>query len=289
MIPGSGAPVVAWLTAAIVVLGHPPCSVAWGARGHALVVRAATNASEELPQWFRTAEASLVELANAPDRWRREVESLPSLAARDPDHFFALDDWTDEPLPADRWAFVRRAQQRHVLPDKIGLLPYALLEQYGILRSAFRAARAGRPGGREEALVAAGVVAHLAGDAAVPLHATRHHHGWVGPNPRRFTRDPGVHHWFETELVARIDVASLTLGAEAGTPLPDVAAAVRAALSDSLARVPDLYALERSRTSEGGVARARELTRQRLVVGATLVARVWQTAWVESGGQRKPR
>ena len=38
-------------------------------------------------------------------------------------------------------------------------------------------------------------------DAAVPLHATRHHHGWEGPNPRGFTRAPSVHAWFETDVV----------------------------------------------------------------------------------------
>src|SRR5205823_2259673 len=80
-------------------------------------------------------------------------------------------------------------------------------EEYGVLLSAFRDVQAGRAGGREAALAAAGVLAHFAGDAAVPLHATRHHHGWVGPNPEGFTRAGEIHQWFESALVARIDPA----------------------------------------------------------------------------------
>src|SRR6266849_3005992 len=126
---------------------------------------------------------ALAELSNAPDRWREVEKGAPALAARNPDHFFDLDVWGEEPLPPERWAYVERAAQRRLRPAAIGFLPFAIGEEYGVLLSAFRDVQAGRAGGREAALAAAGVLAHLAGDAAVPLHATRHHHGWVGPNP----------------------------------------------------------------------------------------------------------
>lgn len=265
------------------VLGLPVASHAWGSAGHALVARAALRGCAELPPWFRAADGALATQANAPDRWKDVDARVPALRARRADHFFDLDDWGAEALPPDRWAYVRRAGRRRLDAAGIGFLPYAILEQYGILLAAFRDARAGRAGGREAALAAAGLLAHFAGDASVPLHATRHHHGWVGPNPRGFTRQGGVHEWFESELVAGEEGAPLELGAEAGRPLRSPPEAVRAALADSLAQVPLLY--EAQRESRAGDPRtARTLVRARLDAGATLVARLWCTAWVRSGG-----
>ena len=59
----------------------------------------------------------------------------------------------------------------------------------------------------------------------------------------------------------------------------DVPGAVQALLADSLAQVPRLYRLER----ESRRADARVLVRERLAAGATLLARLWRTAWVRSG------
>src|SRR5437667_133528 len=122
------------------------------------------------------------------------------------------------------------------------------------------------------ALAAAGVLAHFAGDAAVPLHATRHHHGWVGPNPEGFTRAGEIHQWFESALVARIDPAEVRAGPEAARALHDVPGAVRAVLDDSLAQVPRLYRLERESRDTHDDAPARALARARLAAGATLLA-----------------
>lgn len=256
---------------------------AWGPAGHAIVTRAALAASDVLPAWFRSAGDALVELSNAPDRWREIEERVPALGARRPDHFFDLDEWGDAPLPADRWGFVEIAPRKRLRPASVGFLPFALLEEYGELLSAFRDARAGRAGGREQALAAAGVLAHLAGDAAVPLHVTRHHHGWLGPDREGFTRSGEVHRWFESVLVESVDPADIRAEAPARQDLDDVPRAVRSMLDDSLAAVPRLYRLERDgrQTRDDGPARA--LVRERLSAGATFLARLWRTAWVRSG------
>jgi hypothetical protein len=270
------------LLAILLVLARSSPAPAWGSAGHAVVVRAALAASEELPLWFREAGVALAALSNAPDRWRDEERVVPALIARRPDHFFDLDVWGTEPLPADRWAYVGRAERRRLRPETVGLLPFALQEECGVLQSAFRDARAGQPGAQAAALAAAGIVAHLAGDAAVPLHASRNHHGWVGPNPRGFTRDAAVHGWFESELVTRVEGTAVDAGAEAGQALASVPSAVHAALVDSLAQVPRLYELERRARVEGDDSGARALVRERLAAGATLLARLWCTAWVRS-------
>jgi hypothetical protein len=252
-----------------ILFGVPvPSAWPWGAAGHVMVARVALGSSEALPSWFREAGPALAELSNVPDRWRDAEVAAPALAARRPEHFFDLDVWGDERLPPDRWSYVTRAAQRRLAPEAIGFLPFALREEYGALVSAFADARARRPGGREAALAAAGMVAHLAGDAAVPLHASRHHHGWVGPDPRGYTRDPAVH---------------IRAGADAGRTLRDVPHAVDALIADSLAHVVALYEAERTDRIDHDDRPVRTLVRQRLGAGATLLARLWTTAWVVSG------
>jgi len=255
---------------------------AWGPLGHALVVRAALHKAESMPGWFRDAGDQLSDLANAPDRWREDERTVPALAARKADHFFDLDVWGRERLPDDRWAYVRRASQRGLSADEIGFLPFAMLEEYGVLLSAFRDVRASRPGGREGALAAAGVLAHLAADAAVPLHLTRHHHGWKGPNPEEYTRDPEVHRWFESKLVEGIKSDDVTGEVDAAHLPSDPAGATRAMLADSLSLVPRLYRLEKTCRRHAD-EECRAFARTRLAAGAALLVRLWETAWERSG------
>src|SRR5438046_1870268 len=157
-----------------------------------------------------------------------------------------------------------------------------------LLLALARAAAAWGPEGHvivtRAALAAAGVLAHLAGDAAVPLHATRHHHGWVGPNPEGFTRAGEIHHWFEGALVAGVDPAEVRAAREASRALGDLPGAVHALLGDSLAPGPRLYRLARASRRTQDEAEARALVRERLAAGARLLARLWRTAWVRSGG-----
>lgn len=255
---------------------------AWGPLGHTLVVRAALQKADALPAWFRDAGDQLSELANAPDRWRQDERDVPALVARKADHFFDLDVWGEERLPDDRWSYVRRATRRGLTPEAIGFLPFAIMEEYGVLLSAFRDARAERPGAHEGALAAAGVLAHLVGDGAVPLHLTRHHHGWIGKNPEDFTRDPDVHRWFESTLVEGMTSDQVAREVDVAHVPSDPASAMRATLADSLALVPRLYRFERSCRRDGEDT-CRALARARLAVGAGLLIRLWQTAWQRSG------
>lgn len=261
---------------------------AWGPRGHVLVTRGALSAAASLPSWFREAERALVELSIAADRWKELEDEVPALRARAADHFFELDLWGAGALPTDRWAYVRETQRRRLEADDIGFLPFALLEEYGMLVSAFREARGGRPGAREQAITGAGMIAHLAGDAVVPLHATRHHDGWVGDNPRGFRRARGVHRWFESEIVDRDDASWLGVRPGSVGPATDVRREIMATIETSLAAVPRLYEAEQRAHRSGNDAEARVLVRERAAAGAALVAALWQAAWTEAQPPRTP-
>jgi hypothetical protein len=271
--------VIAWFVA---LAAAPSSVIAWGPRGHVLVTRGAISAAASLPPWFRDAERALVELSIAADRWKEFEDEVPALRALAPDHYFELDAWGAAALPTDRWRYVHEAGRRRLEPEDVGFLPFALLEQYGILVSAFREARGGRSGAREQALTAAGMVAHLAGDAVVPLHATRHHDGWIGDNPRGFRRARGIHRWFESEIVDRDDAGWLGIRPGGVGAAADVRREILAALAASLAAVPRLYEAEQRAHRTGDDAEARALVHERAAAGAALLASVWQAAWEEA-------
>src|SRR5262245_34523940 len=273
----------AMAVAMLIVIGVSNAARAWGPAGHALLTRAAVAAGPSLPAWFRDGDDRLAELANAPDRWRALAEAVPAVTALAPDHFFDLDVWGEERLPVERWAFVQRCGRRGMLPNEIGMLPFAVLEEYAVLVSAFRDVREHRAGSHEAAFTAAGILAHLLGDAVVPLHVTRHHHGWVGDNPNGFTRDRGVHQWFESTLVRGLSLRDVRVGGDALEPVSDPPAAMYSAVRASLALVPSLYRAERRSRVGGDDEAARKLVRERLRAGAILVARFWRAAW-ELGG-----
>ena len=84
--------------------------------------------------------------------------------------------------------------------------------------------------------------------------------------------------------MAGVDPAEVRAAREASRALGDVPGAVHALLGDSLAQVPRLYRLERESRRTHDDADARALVRERLAAGATLLARLWRTAWVRSGG-----
>ena len=116
----------------------------------------------------------------------------------------------------------------------------------------------------------------------VPLHATRHHDGWVGDNPRGYRRARGIHRWFESEIVDRDDAAWLGLEPGSVVASTDGGGTYSRPSRTSLAAVPRLYEAEQRshRSRDDGAARA--LVRERAAAGATLLAAVWQAAWKEA-------
>src|SRR6476620_7851590 len=106
--------------AILAVLTTATAGSCWGPTGHGIVARAALAACAGLPGWFLGAEDAVADLANGPDRWREVERTVPALGARGADHFFDLDVWGGEALPADRWSYVARAESRRLRPEAVG-------------------------------------------------------------------------------------------------------------------------------------------------------------------------
>src|SRR5205085_41618 len=106
--------------------------------------------------------------------------------ATSPDHYLDYEDLNGKELPADRYAFLQLVYDMKKKPERVGLLPYAIMENYDRLSVAFydlRQADKFKADARVKAaiearcLVHAGVLAHFTGDLAMPLHTTIHYDG----------------------------------------------------------------------------------------------------------------
>jgi hypothetical protein len=131
-----------------------------------------------------------------------------------------------------------------------------------------------------------GWLGHYIADAAMPLHNSKHHDGWVGDNPKGYTRDPNIHGRFESTYVDLI-----------GTSEPDVMKYVRkdakyledpwTAILDHMIEarnsVEDVYRVDlRGAFKDPADKEARELVYKRLASGASFLRDLAYTAWIES-------
>jgi hypothetical protein len=272
----------------------------WGHEGHVYVNQvAAEKIPREMPRFFRRAVAEIAYLGPEPDRWRSPSE-FTLKNAQEPDHFIDLErvTWLD-PLPQGRYEFYRKLYEKRAatadhpddyLPERVGLQPYITIEIYGRLKAAFREYRGLRQQHKPTAPVErtivfyAGWLGHYVADGSQPLHSTTHYNGWVGPNPKGYTTQHGIHSQFETTYVAQNiaakDFVSLVHHPERIT---DPFGHYVAYLKDSNSLVETVYELEKAGALNGkGSAEAFNFTTHRLATGAQMLLDFWYTAWLDS-------
>ena len=240
-----------------------PGAFGWGNEGHEYVNRvAAERIPAEMPRFLRRAVAELTYLGPEPDRWRSPSEyALKN--AQEPDHFIDLERvaWLD-PLPPGRYEFYRKLYEKRAattdhpddyLPEHVGLQPYITMEVFGRLKAAFREYRHRRDLHQptapvERAIVFyAGWLGHYVADGSQPLHTTIHYNGWVGPNPKGYTTEHGIHAKFESAYVAQnITAQDFAKLVHAPERLADPFADYVAYLKESNRQVEKVYALEKA-------------------------------------------
>ena len=272
----------------------------WGNEGHEYVNRvAAEKIPVEMPRFLRHSVAELTYLGPEPDRWRSPSEyALKN--AQEPDHYIDLERvaWLD-PLPPGRYEFYRKLYEKRAatsdhpddyLPEHVGLQPYITMEIFGRLTAAFREYRHLREQHQptspvEHAIVFyAGWLGHYVADGSQPLHTTIHYNGWLGPNPKGYTAQHGIHAAFESAYVAQNvtakDFAKLVRSPER---LGDPFASYVNYLKESNRQVETVYSLEKAGGFTGkGSAEAFEFTTRRLAAGSQMLLDLWYTAWLDS-------
>jgi hypothetical protein len=296
---------------ALTTLSAAPAS-AWFTVGHAKIARASVRAlPPSVPHFFRDGAFAVGEAAVDPDLLKDATQ--PALkAAEDPQHFLDSELLEGAALPADRWAFVAMATERHLDPKTLGILPYSVLESVQRLTITFAEHRA-YPRNVEiqrKALVYAGWLAHYAADLEQPLHTTLHHDGRAlpdGKSPRT-----GIHQLVDG-LFERVPLDDETL--LRGLPVhafPDSWKAIQDELAASHALVDRCYELEPDLRAAfpppppapaPGVAApapppvqpqpispaVSSFTTERYRATATFLASLYLTAWEQSAAVKLPK
>ncbi len=273
---------------------------AWGSEGHVYIDQvAAEKLPGSMPAFLQEARNRIAYLGPEPDRWRGDSE-YALMNAQEPEHFIDLErlDGFGE-LPQGRFEFIRRLYERRatlssnaddILPERVGLLPYAAIEVYDRLKVAFREYRKLKAGDlhtedvEQNIVFYAGWLSHYVGDGSQPLHTTVKYNGWVGPNPHGYRTETGIHFEFETQFVSRNisaqDFAGLVHGpVRLSHPFEDFVRYLR----QSHGVVDRLYQLEKAGGFRGaGSKEALDFTEHRLAAGSQMLLDLWYTAWLES-------
>jgi hypothetical protein len=277
----------------------------------------AAAGDKALPAWLTAPDAitKIADGAVVPDRWRStKVNQLTHL--NNPDHYLDVEDLAPyglslKALPTLRYEYVKamvlakeRAgpsfKGRPVNPardtaktDELpGFLPYGIVEQYAKVQSAFLVVRVleklNDPRrahqlalAKENAIYNMGVLSHYVGDAAQPLHMTKHHHGWVGDNPKAYTTDRGFHSYIDGKVLTLHQIKTADV-----KPLVDAQRAVEARapwedvltyLDESFQEVEPLYVLQKS--GDLDKAPGKQFIEKRLAHGASMLGALYRAAW----------
>lgn len=256
-----------------------------------------------------------------PDRYRA-IRSPQLKHENDPEHYIDLEDLeqfglTFRTIPPLRTEYLRAMMiAKHVHPEGLrpyneksdtakttefpGELPFSISEHYWKLVSSFRQIRLLdklNDSSRSQQLAAAranvifemGQLSHFVGDAAQPLHTTRHHHGWVDDNPDNFTTNRGFHAYIDTTVLGMHTLKYDTLK---GTCTIDRTVNPNDPWNDTLdliersfEKVRPLYALQKS--GDLDKEPGKQFIQERLCDGASTLGAYYLAAWKASAATDK--
>lgn len=295
------------LVAAVLLAGALQSQAfAWGAAGHRVVSRAAILAlPADVPPFLARQIDWIGSRSVLADSWRGPREPF-SKAAEDPNHVWYTEQFAFlKQIPRSRDEFMLAVYDEHLRlrtsdPAKAsltnihytGTLPYAVVEGYERLKVAFRTWRALRAQQQDATLIEQdaafylGWMSHYVADGAQPLHSTIWHDGWVGDNPKGYTRDGAIHWLFENTFVDLIALHERDIQARVptmSTIVADPFAAVLAYVDRAHTRIEQVYQLEqRKEFGKKDSREGRELVYVTTAEASTLLRDLVYTAWVNS-------
>jgi hypothetical protein len=267
------------LAVAVVVAGIAP---AWWVKGHESIAEAAASRlPDDMPAFFRAGGKHLAHFAGEPDRWKNP-DAKHLRAAEAPDHYLDMEDLQGNELPPDRYKAAAMIARMKFRPERTGMLPYAIMENYDRLSCAFYDYRAdpNNPAIQMKCLVYAGVLSHYTGDACMPLHTTRDYDGRKGPDGKLVQR--GIH--------AKIDAfpeknmltpEEICRGLEAKN-IEDMWPYVLKTINESHTHIDRCYDLDKAGTFDKPTPESREFILQRCRTAAQFTMNLWYSAWLRS-------
>ncbi|HVP11818.1 MAG TPA: hypothetical protein VMV94_11595 [Phycisphaerae bacterium] len=291
-------------------------AMAWDEEGHITVAHlAAVKLPDTMPDWVRTPEvrSRLEYLSSEPDRWRGQ-HSIFVDHYNNPDHYMDEEqlhvfDLTFKTLPPlERQLLDRMAAERALHPDKFkpydpkedpaytnlvpGLLPYRISQLQWLIAADWTTLKTYEKhpdqvtsemvrNARENIVYNMGIISHLVGDGAQPLHVTQHHHGWVGPNPKGYTTEKGFHSFIDGGVISLHHITPESLAERARPPRKtakeDSWKVIGDYLDETYQQVEPLYELEKS--GELKKEPGKKFIEDRLLDGGAMLAGVWVAAY----------
>jgi len=304
-------------TVAIIILfaGIAP-AVAWDEDGHVLITSlAVSKLPETMPNWLKDPEvvARLRYLSAEPDRWRGQHSPVVD-HFNNPDHYIDEEllhiyDLSLKTLPPMRRQFTdAMATERALHPDKFkpydpkedasytrlspGMLPYRIVELQWKIAADWTTLKTYEKhrdlvtdemirNARENVIYDMGVVSHFVGDGSQPLHVTEHHHGWVGDNPKGYSREHEIHQYIDGGIIDYHRITFESLAAQARPPKKiskdDYWRDILDYLDKTYQTVEPLYILEKS----GDLKKepGKKFIEDRLLESGAMLAGVWSAAF----------
>lgn len=294
------------LAALVLACVLQPHLFAWGAAGHRVVSRAAILAlPPDVPPFLARQIDWIGSRSVLADSWRGPHEPF-SKADEDPNHVWYTEQFAFlTQIPRSRDEFMLAVYDEHLRlrnTDRAkasltnihytGTLPFATMEGFERLKVAFRTWRAQRAQKQDTAFIEQdaafylGWLSHYVADGAQPLHSSIQHDGWVGDNPKGYTRDGAIHWLFENTFVDLIGLHERDIQARipaTAQALRDPFTAVLRHVDTAHTRLEQVYQLEQRKAFEDRNSRdGRELVYQTTADAATLLRDLIYTAWVDS-------
>lgn len=308
------------LAAGIAAALLAPAAQAWDGAGHRMITRVAVRGlSSDMPAWLKddTTILASADQAQVPDRWRGvKVAQLTHL--NNPDHYIDIDDleplgMTLRTMPRLRHEYVKQITLARAKPDFAGppidakkdfaktdeypgFLPIAAMETYGKLVGAFKSVRTlemlNKDGSRDLQIEAAkwnarihiGQLSHFVGDAAQPLHTTRHHHGWVGDNPNGYTTDRGIHAYIDGGVLKLHNITDTDLQSkfepDRQLDRDDLFGELLTHIERSFAQMEPLYKMQKAGELEQPAGK--DFITTRLADAASELSAFIESAWLEA-------
>jgi len=294
---------------------------AWDYEGHRIVNELAVDAlPNDFPAFAKTPEARerIAFLGGEPDRWRNSA-NLAFKHCHAPEHYIDLDDlshygMTQAQLTPFRYDFAvtmgegRIKHPEHFSPidpakntdhtrELLGFLPWTINDHFATLESGFSYLKALEEAGTREEIANArqniiymmGLLSHFVGDAAQPLHTTKHFNGWIGSNPHNYRTNRTIHGWIDGGFIRLAEIKHRDLKSKirparalwAQSPTNAFGEALKF-INEQHALVEKVYIMDRDGAltqRDPKSAQGREFIGGQLVKGGQFLSDLWYSAW----------
>lgn len=292
-------------------------AAAWDEDGHAIVTLLAHDKiPADMPDWLKKPEvrARLVYLSAEPDRWRGQ-HNVEIDHINKPNHYLDVESLADfgmtlKTIPLLRREFTDKLavyRSNHPKPEYAkygtghdedyvravpGLLPYKIAELQWKIAACWTQLKTYEAypdrvtptmirNAQENIIYNMGILSHFVGDGSQPLHLTKHHNGWVGPNPNGYTTDHRFHSFID-DGVLRYHHISYDDLIDREKPNRKVSTEdywqdILSYLQETNDTVEPLYKLEKS--GELKKEKGKRFIEDRLLTGGSMLAGVWESAY----------